>query len=85
MDTDTILRQGEESLALLQHPAFVRVASTYINNLSAALFATDPHEVKKREQIYYLYRAATDIIAGLQQEAQVALQIMESPDTDGQE
>jgi hypothetical protein len=56
-----LVEKGIHADALLASPTFVETFGTLRNTITEAMVGTDPHEVKKREMLYYMLAALKDI------------------------
>ena len=56
-----LVEEGIQSDALLASPFFVETFSKLRNTITEAMVGTDPHEVKKREMLYYMLASLKDI------------------------
>jgi hypothetical protein len=56
-----LIEEGIHSDALLSSPTFVETFTKLRSTITTAMVETDPHEVKKREMLYYMLAALKDI------------------------
>jgi hypothetical protein len=56
-----LVEEGIQADALLASPFFADVFTKLRSTITTAMVDTDPHEVKKREMLYYMLAALKDI------------------------
>ncbi len=61
------IEKGIRCEALLANPTFAETINSLSDEYSNAIINTSPKESERREQLYYLHRALTDIVGQLHQ------------------
>lgn len=80
MNDDTILALGGFCKELLGDEAFKALVSLYEQQCASDLMRTQPHESKRREQMYASYRGFEDFL-GLARDFANAHEKLTNPDT----
>lgn len=70
-EEDTLIDRGMEARGLMESPCFLNTVARLSELFSRSMFATEPHESKKREGLYYQALALQAIVDLLAQDVQI--------------